>query len=366
MSAADPTISVVGRFPPPVDGQANATRRLAEVLESVYDVERVDLSFRGATPSPMAVARHYWAATKAIAPRGPTVWPSVSPRPLGHWRDLACVLTRIPVDAPLVAVVHWGDFHTLFQRARTALTARALLQRVTLFVFLSENLAASCERWIPRERREAIPNTIDESLVPTAGTLAASQLERTSSGPIRVLYLSNMIRTKGYLDVLEAVGILRRQGCDVRADFAGRWLDSGAEKEFVQKAAQLNLAEVVCHHGAVSDRARVAQLYLSAHVCVLPTYYPTEAQPLALIEALSNGTPIITTEKGGLPSMIEDRNVVAVVEPQDPAGVAAGIARMADRKFWRRTSERSVAEFDLRFSTTAVTEQWTRLVERLL
>src|SRR5690606_16240357 len=103
------------------------------------------------------------------------------------------------------AVVHRGNFDRVFRSPATALTARRLARRLRGFVFLNEQLAGACAPWIPPARRFVIPNTIDASVYCTDAEVEAKQADRRRRPALRLLFLSNMIASKGYLDVLHAV-----------------------------------------------------------------------------------------------------------------------------------------------------------------
>ena len=57
-------------------------------------------------------------------------------------------------------------------------------------------------------------------------------------------------------------------------------------------------------HGGVSERSIIKEFLNRADAFVLPTYYPIEAQPISIIEALNSGTPVIATNHASIPEMI--------------------------------------------------------------
>jgi len=114
---------------------------------------------------------------KAI-PEAVILWPGVSGSTLGHYRDLSVVLPNFPRDARVFAVVHWGNFHELFERPSTRMTARRMVKRVTGFVFLNETLKSRAAKWIPEEKQIVIPNTIEESVQLTEDELTSKRMAR--------------------------------------------------------------------------------------------------------------------------------------------------------------------------------------------
>jgi glycosyltransferase involved in cell wall biosynthesis len=174
-----------------------------------------------------------------------------------------------------------------------------------------------------------------------------------------------MIRSKGYLDLLAAIPSLRDSGLDVEVSFAGRWEAEEDKRAFAEDVANRGLGGVVTHHGHLSDRLEAKRLYLSADVFVLPTYYPTEAQPLTIIEALNAGTPVVTTRHAGIPLMVRGGVEAVFVSPRSPNEIATAVASLADTARWVAFSRSARERYVSSFGADAVYSSWLSLVERL-
>jgi glycosyltransferase involved in cell wall biosynthesis len=349
-----------------------ATQRLAGLLGATHEVRRVDTSPEASEHVQADVrfsfdkVRHYVGLRRQIrqalqaAPAAPVLWASISPSPLGHLRDALTVLPGFQPDQRIYAVVHWGTFDRVFRRRLTAPTARRMVRRVHRFVFLNDQLAARCAAWIPDAQRVIIPNTIDDAVLCTDDEVRARQARRTDR--LRLLFLSNMIASKGYLDVLDAVGLLHARGLRLHADFVGRWTSDADRTAFEQRVEATGVRGVVTHHGGLSDRARIKALYLDADVFLLPSYYPTEAQPLTIIEALNAGTPVVVTRHSGIPDMVREHQDALFVPPKAPVAIAEAVQRLADYDTWKQFSQQARHQFQRRFSPDAVRRQWVDLI----
>ncbi|HEX8299781.1 MAG TPA: glycosyltransferase family 4 protein [Rubricoccaceae bacterium] len=374
-----PSLHVVGRFPPPLDGQALATERLASLLEAPdRRVARVNV---GAPEGDHVVttlqagrAAHFWRqrrhlrAALAAEPDGPVLWPSVSPSTFGHLRDRLVVVPAFGPSRSVVGVVHRGDFAQLFERTATRASGIALMQRLAGVVFLTEGLADRCAPWIPDAKRLVIPNTIDDAAIPGLAEVEAARAERAErlAGPhpeIRLLYLSGLVPSKGYPDVLDALAVLRGRGADARATFAGRWASAEAERSFSARTAALGVSAHVTVAGAVSDRAAVRRLYHSHDLFLLPTAYPIEAQPLTVIEALAAGTPVVVTRHAGLPEMVTGGREAEFVGHGAPEQIADAALTLVAR--WSSASQQARSRFDAAFAPDAVRDHWMRLLATL-
>jgi len=365
---------VLGRFPPPIDGQTIATEQLAALLDEQGPVERVSLSAPEAEVAfgvrfrPRRVL-HYAASARRLRQeinrsRGSRIlWTSISPSPLGHARDWLTVVPAFGRQRLIYAVVHHGDFQRLFERRLTRWSARRLVRRLAGVVFLTEKLSEGCAPWIPSEKRFVIPNTILRSRVSTDNEVTLKRLERAGRKELRVLFVSNMVPSKGYGDLLTALSILRQEG-NVTARFVGRWPSEAAARDFRSQTVAHGLSGIVQHLGSISDDDKMREYYLWADAFVLPTYYPTEAQPLVLLEALSAGTPVVTTRQGGIPEMVRDGIEGIFVQPRQPEAIACALTSLRDETSWLVKSEAARARFVSVFSGDAVRAQWCHLLDQ--
>jgi len=134
--------------------------------------------------------------------------------------------------------------------------------------------------------------------------------------PFRILYLSNLIPSKGYLDVLKTCHILfNKRDIPIHCDFCGAFISivdgeikqsaEEAEQFFFQRINEYNLNKAVTYHGVVRGDQK-ASLLESANVLILPTNYPWEGQPISIIEALAFGNPVISTPYRGIPEEVID------------------------------------------------------------
>ena len=370
-----PPVHVLGRFPPPLDGQSLATQRVATLLDDACDVRRVDINpgdsehvqsdvrFRlGAAWHYVRMRQHIRSAL-AEAPEAPVLWNSMSPIPLGHVRDVLTVAPAFQPRQPVFAVMHRATLNDLFESSFTRWTAQRLLRRLDGFVFQSERLADRCAPWVDPERYRIIPNTVDDAVLISEEEIAAKRAGRRERDGLRLLFLSDMMPEKGYLDVLHAVALLHARGVPVEAEFAGRWRSETDRAAFDAFVSEHRLGSILRTHGGV-DQQRVRALNLWADVFLLPTYHPTETQPKAILEALAAASPIISVRRGIIEDMVRDDREAVLVPPQDPASIADAVERLLPYATWHRISEGAYDRFQRVFSPDAVRPLWEDLVEK--
>lgn len=369
------TVFVVGRFPPPLDGQAIATRRLAQLLEPHCDLRRIDLSTGSAAKAQSEVRfraghiAHYASARGQIrsalraAPNATILWTGVSGSTLGHYRDILVSLPAFRRCHRVHAVVHWGNFDELFRSPKTRITARSMLDRLTSIVFLNQLLRDRCRDFVPDSKARIIPNTIDESIQLSSDEVETKQRVRKDRKVFRLLYLGSMTPSKGWKDAVFATEIMHKKGLSVELDLVGRWESDDDKASFTDHVVRGGLGSVVHHHGAVSDRTLLKEMYARSDAFLLPTYYPTEAQPLTIIEALNAGTPVISTSHAGIPEMIADGKEGFLVEKHRPDSIVEAVESLFPYEAWRQHSVAARKRFETTFHPDRIVEKWLELIK---
>lgn len=144
--------------------------------------------------------------------------------------------------------------------------------------------------------------------------------------PIRLLFLSNLLAGKGYLELANALAQMDPKfRAKFQVDFAGGFSSAVSENEFrniVQAIPE------VTYHGSVKGDAK-ASLLSQAHVFCLPTYYPYEGQPISILEAYASGAAVITTDHSGIFDTFTDGVNGWAVEKASVPSLAACLTSIA-------------------------------------
>lgn len=113
-----------------------------------------------------------------------------------------------------------------------------------------------------------------------------------------ILYSGRLIRLKGVHDLISALAQLK----ETRDDWVCWIVGDGEDQETLQKQVEnLGLDEDVFFFGKQDN---IPYLVSKSDICVLPSLI--ENQPLSIIEAQISGKPVIVSEVGGLPEMVEN------------------------------------------------------------
>lgn len=169
-----------------------------------------------------------------------------------------------------------------------------------------------------RELLASVPLRAYTSIPDTALEHLPEYVDRRGrSGPVRLLFVGRLVRTKGARDAVRAMSRLR--DLDVVLDVVGDGYDRQPCEDLVD---ELGLRERVTMHGVV-DRGDVDGFYERADVFVFPSY--REPGGTVTFEALGAGLPMITADRGG-PATAVDETCGLTVTPTTPEDYADQIA----------------------------------------
>lgn len=158
-----------------------------------------------------------------------------------------------------------------------------------------------------------LPNGVEDPIT-TSMFEPMIQKRFVNQSPINILFLSNMIKSKGYFEVLKLALINRNR--NLHFHFAGAWQHANEKKEFFDFITIHQLQETVTFHGFVSGGQKYL-LYEKMHLFIIPTRYPKEGFPLSILEAFSYGLPVIATDEASIPSILDDHSGIILDDLND-------------------------------------------------
>jgi glycosyltransferase involved in cell wall biosynthesis len=274
-----------------------------------------------------------------------------------YWRDLVYVLVAKACGARVLYQVHGGAVAAFCGRnpilaAATRLALRTTFRWPDVVVVISQIEYEAVRALAPRQRVVLLPNGTDVEALATRRKAHAAP-----DGPLRMLYIGRLVRTKGLYESLEAIARLRTQGVDTHLVIAG----SGVEEEGLRREVDgLKLQEAVSFAGpAFGERKRA--LFEEAQVLLLPTYH-REGLPYALLEGMAAGLVPVVTRVGAIPDVVEPDVHGLFVPPRDPEALARALdALAADRALLARMSGASRERVATSYSVERLAGDFTAL-----
>jgi len=175
-----------------------------------------------------------------------------------------------------------------------------------------------------------------------------------SGGPVKLLYVGRLCAEKGVDISLRALGHLRGrpQPWDFVLDIIG-----GGEKRYIGKllllAEELGLKQNVRFLGT-KTRGEVFLEYARHDILLVPSVWE-EPFGLVIIEAMSQGLPVIATRVGGIPEIIKNETSGLLVPPNDSQKMAEAVEKLVgDVSFYETLSGRAIRQIREEFSNEVV------------
>ncbi len=161
------------------------------------------------------------------------------------------------------------------------------------------------------------------------------EVRRRHPGPT-VLFLGRLVHYKGVEVLIDAMLAIDATLLVVGDGPRRAWLEARARRR--------GLRSKVVFVGQVTNEERAAY-YRAADVFVLPSRLPREAFGIAMLEAMSLGTPVVSTELGTGTSWVNRHGETGlVVPPADPAALGAAVRRVLGDGDLRRDLAAGAAE----------------------
>ncbi len=185
-------------------------------------------------------------------------------------------------------------------------------------ILLSDALYQDMQKYVRHEDIAICPNGIP--------FVDYTYMERKNAVP-RLLFLSNLIESKGVLVLLDALGILKDKGYSFSCDYVGGETFEIDRKRFENEVLMRQLTNYVTYHGPKHGEEKKT-FFEQADIFVFPTAYPREAFPLVNLEAMAFCIPVITTNEGGIIDMVHDGINGLICQKEDPQSLANCIEKL--------------------------------------
>jgi len=195
-----------------------------------------------------------------------------------------------------------------------------VLFKNTKAIILSERLYFDVKKYFKRDDVYICPNGI-----PFFIDIPMNSPKSINSIKIRLLFLSNLFKTKGVKTLLKACKILDKKKFAYSCDFIG---DEGdiSKTDFEKIVNDLNLNHSVNYHGKKYGIEKNL-FFINADIFIHPT--SEDCFPIVLLEALKFSLPIISTNVGAIQDIVIDNYNGYVLKNIDSISLAKSIISLS-------------------------------------
>lgn len=278
-----------------------------------------------------------------------------------------------------VISLHGSSFMSYDIKAKRTKLFVFILNTSEFITVLSHSQKLKLESFgISENKILVIPNACELEAMPLDTKMAKQKI--SSDQPINLLYLSLLVESKGFIEYLEAIELLALSelpkrikavicGPIVRTTFCSRfnskqemkiWIENKIEKINAISSGKIEINWINGARGIEK-----LKLFKAAHIFIFPSYYPNEAQPLVLLEALSSGCAIVTSKVGEISSTLNDQ-VAILLDDVSTYTVSESIKKYIINDLYRINSVINGHKlFSKSLSMDIYINNWVMIFERL-
>jgi glycosyltransferase involved in cell wall biosynthesis len=329
-------VALVGPIAPPAGGMASLTQQLVELLSA--DQAQVTLVPTNAPYRPAWIGK--LPAVRAVFRLVPYIW--------ALWSALQkCNVIHIMANSgwswhlfatpaiwiaklrgvPIVVNYHGGEAEVFLTKSKHLV--QFSMRQVACLIVPSSFLQHVFVRF--GMQATIVPNIID--------IVRFRPREARCKFSAHLMVARNLEPLYDNATALRAFQVVQARRPDARMTIAG----SGSEGPILlQLAKDLGVSNAVSFTGRL-DRDAMAALFRSADIVLNPSL--ADNMPGSVLESLSSGVPVVSTNVGGVPCIVQDGFTALLVPPADPCAMAAACLKvLADEDLWHRLSEAGLAE----------------------
>jgi glycosyltransferase involved in cell wall biosynthesis len=354
-----PKVCLVGPLPPPEGGMANQTRQLAELLQGEGLTVEIVRTNEPYSPHWIAETRGARAVFRLVK-YSSSLWSAFGRCDVVHlmansgwaWHLFAAPALWIAWLRGKAVVVNYRGGEAERFLAGSSRLVRLSLSRARIVAVPSRFLRKIfASHGVPAE---VVPNIVDLKLFSPRGLPGA--LPRSP----HITVTRNLEWIYDNETAIRAFALVRDEFPSCRMSIAG----TGPELERLrQTAIACGVAEAVTFAGRLSREA-IAALYQSADIALNPSR--VDNMPNSILEALASGVPVVSTQVGGVPYMVDHGRTALLVPPQEPQRMAESITRLLrDRELALRIASAGLQDVQ-QFGWPAVKNQWIDIYARLM
>jgi glycosyltransferase involved in cell wall biosynthesis len=325
-------ILFIVQLPPPLHGASIMNNHVvnSELIKSNFTVDLINLQFAGSLNQlkKFSLKKFFKAflycftiIQRSLFKKPDLVYFTLVPTGYAFYRDAIYVFILKLFKNKIVFHLHGKGIK---DNIKNSVIKKSIYKQVfknTKVICLSQRLASDIGD-VYRALPYIVPNGI--------------QIQRDSNKEVfardanvsQILFLSNYIRDKGILTIIDALAILKSHGYIFNARLVGAPVDLTIEF-LKQQINNLDLSGCIQITGPLFGNEKETE-FRNADIFCFPTH--NDAFPLVILEAMQFSLPVVSTFEGGIPDMVVEGETGFLVEAQNPDMLADNIAALLKNK----------------------------------
>ncbi|HFK1497452.1 TPA: glycosyltransferase family 4 protein [Bacillus paranthracis] len=215
-------------------------------------------------------------------------------------------------DIPIILHMHGSQFKDFYNESSDKRKQQIVdtLNKVTVILALGE-------QW-----KEYYESLCTAKVVSLDNAVFPKQAISESDEKVYITTMGVLSQRKGTYDLIE-VGAKLKGKMDSKYKFV--LAGDGETEKAKKKIDELGLNDSFIVPGWISDEKKIEEIYRKSIIYILPSY--NEGMPMSILEAMSYGLPVISTNVGSIASVVEKENGF-IVNPGDLEGISENILKL--------------------------------------
>ncbi|KAI3595322.1 hypothetical protein D8I24_7943 [Cupriavidus necator H850] len=232
------------------------------------------------------------------------------------------ILSRVAslFGVPYIVHLHGAGFHDFYRTTRLQSKVDDYFREASIVIVLGE----WWKTWVDDTVGGVHAISIVRNGVPSSLALDPGQKPARTTDETGLLFLGRLGKRKGLEDLLRTLAQIRAEDPTLR--FSLTVGGDGDWQPFQAVVDRLGLNDCVRYMGWIDSEAKL-HLLDSASVLVLPSY--NEGLPVAIVEAMSRGLPVISTTVGSIPEVLENEKEGWIIRPGDLQALKCALLKAA-------------------------------------
>jgi glycosyltransferase involved in cell wall biosynthesis len=295
-------ILFIAPFPPPITGNSLAVEVLYTFVSNENEVIKINLSKSSINNGFISISRFFILISIFFRiyinkKKADLLYFTISQSLLGNIKDIVIYIICYNKLKSMYIHLHGGAGFSRILCNRKSIQYKInvfFLKKLKGVIVLGETQKKIFVDILPSHKLHIVENFAENNFFVTKDII---DFKYDNVNKIKVLYLSNLIATKGYWELLQGYLSLDTDiQSKVELNFAGGFENNSNKKLFLKSISGISN---INYHGIVRGDIK-KKLLAESHIFCLPTYYPYEGQPISILEAYASGCVVITTNHSGI------------------------------------------------------------------
>ncbi|MGH9606118.1 MAG: glycosyltransferase [Terracidiphilus sp.] len=301
--------------------------RMYDNLDRAYHTPDVKVTYYDYPALPL-VSRplNGWMAARVLLPHVRSFAPSLVFSFFLYPEGFAALQIAKTLGVPAIAMAIGSDINNIGDRISAART-HTVLREADLIAAVCDDLRKKAViMGAPAAKTRTVHNGCDLSVFHMRDRTQARKMLQIDPATEAVVYIGRMDVKKGLRELIDAAASLHPQRPQMHVYLVG----AGPDQTTIQGAIQAANAASYIHLPGPCSPSDVAVWMAASDLVTLPSYM--EGCPNVVLEALACGRPVVATDAGGIPELLNG-DCGRLVPPRDSIALAAALASVLNRSW---------------------------------